>query len=149
MTLQQKSKRKTKKVKGGTEGDKPKTSKKKVVLLVLSTIFGLSGADRFYAGQIGLGLLKLFTLGGIGVWYFVDTLIVLINSLTKSKEGIFGISDFNDDDDINISYAVGWSIILAPILVAIAHNLTNRYENSGNKQRGNNLINVDNGELIQ
>jgi TM2 domain-containing membrane protein YozV len=130
MTLPQKSKRKTKKVKGGTEGENPKTHKKKVVLLVLSTIFGYSGADRFYTGQIGLGLLKLFTLGGIGVWYFVDMLIVLINSLTKSKEGIFGFSDFNDDDDINISYALGWSIILAPILVAIIHNLTNRNEQS-------------------
>lgn len=32
-------------------------------------------ADRFYRGDIGLGILKLITVGGIGVWWLVDACI--------------------------------------------------------------------------
>jgi hypothetical protein len=50
-------------------------TKEQIYLLigtVVSWSFGWLGADRFYKGDIGLGILKLFTLGGLGVWYVVD-----------------------------------------------------------------------------
>lgn len=40
--------------------------------MVVSWSFGWLGADRFYKGDIGLGILKLITLGGFGVWWVVD-----------------------------------------------------------------------------
>ena len=42
---------------------------------VLSWLLGFLGADRFYKGQIGLGLLKIVTFGGFGIWYLIDAII--------------------------------------------------------------------------
>ena len=42
---------------------------------IISWCFGYLGADRIYKGQVGLGVLKLLTLGGLGIWWLVDALI--------------------------------------------------------------------------
>jgi TM2 domain-containing membrane protein YozV len=56
-----------------------------VLTLIMSVIFGQLGVDRFIMGHVGLGILKLITLGGCGIWWIID--IVLI--ATKSNfEGI-------------------------------------------------------------
>ena len=61
-------------------------------LVVIESLgLGIFGVDRFYAGDVGLGLLKLFTLGGLGIWAFVDYIIVMIKALTKDVHGtLFG-----------------------------------------------------------
>lgn len=46
------------------------------LITVLSVVLGELGIDRFMLGEIGLGLLKLFTFGGCGVWWFIDLFIV-------------------------------------------------------------------------
>lgn len=56
------------------------------VLFLLSLFIGGTGADRFYVGKIGTGLLKLFTLGGFGVWTIIDFILVITNRL-KDKQG--------------------------------------------------------------
>ncbi|EFC38190.1 predicted protein [Naegleria gruberi] len=43
-----------------------------VTALVLSVFAGIFGADRFYLQHIVLGVIKLLTLGGVGVWWIVD-----------------------------------------------------------------------------
>ncbi|MGV8171471.1 MAG: TM2 domain-containing protein [Candidatus Woesearchaeota archaeon] len=55
-----------------------------VVLLVMSIIFGFLGVDRYIMGKVGTGLLKMFTLGGLGIWWLVD--IVLIATKYKYKD---------------------------------------------------------------
>lgn len=73
--------------------------KSKLVLVIIVLMgLGIFGGDRFYAGQIGLGLLKLFTFGGLGIWALVDTIQVIINALSQSNEGLFGITKWSDKD---------------------------------------------------
>lgn len=42
------------------------------VLMVLSILLGFIGLDRIYNKQIGLGIVKAITFGGLGVWYLID-----------------------------------------------------------------------------
>ena len=46
---------------------------------LISWSLGWMGADRFYRGQVGLGVLKLITCGGLGIWYVVDASIWTYN----------------------------------------------------------------------
>ena len=53
---------------------------------ILSLLFGYWGVDRFYLGQVGLGLLKLFTGGGFGLWALIDVILFGVGSV-RDKEG--------------------------------------------------------------
>ena len=63
------------------------SSKSKDILVILSAFLGTFGADRFYRGQIGLGIVKLITLGGCGLWALIDHLIYLLGDLPREDNG--------------------------------------------------------------
>ncbi len=44
--------------------------------LVVSILVGWLGIDRFMMGQVGFGILKLITGGGLGVWWLIDWILV-------------------------------------------------------------------------
>ena len=46
-----------------------------LTILIISFLAGYFGLDRFYRGQIGWGVIKLITCGGVGIWYLVDVAI--------------------------------------------------------------------------
>jgi TM2 domain-containing membrane protein YozV len=63
------------------------TSERRILpAFLLCFLFGVFGAHRFYAGKIGTGILELLTLGGFGIWWLVDLILILTGSF-RDKEG--------------------------------------------------------------
>ena len=57
--------------------------KNPVLALIISFFVGGFGIDCFYIGDILLGILKLITIGGFGLWWLID--LFLIMSATRSN----------------------------------------------------------------
>jgi TM2 domain-containing membrane protein YozV len=55
------------------------------VALALAAVLGPFGAHRFYVGKTGTGLLMLCTLGGAGLWYLYDLIIVAGGSFRDAE----------------------------------------------------------------
>ncbi len=58
-----------------------------VPALLLCILLGGLGAHRFYVGKIGTGILMLLTLGGLGIWAFIDLIMIAVGSF-KDKNGL-------------------------------------------------------------
>ena len=61
--------------------------KKRLLEAILSFFFGVFGAHRFYVGKIITGIIQLVTIGGLGIWCFIDFLIIIFGEF-KDKEGM-------------------------------------------------------------
>ena len=51
--------------------------------LIISLLVGSLGVDRFMIGDVGLGIGKLLTCGGLGIWTIVDWF--MIQAATREK----------------------------------------------------------------
>jgi TM2 domain-containing membrane protein YozV len=54
--------------------------------VLLSFFLGGLGVDRFYLGYTGLGVAKLLTLGGCGIWAIIDFILIVTRNL-KAADG--------------------------------------------------------------
>ena len=53
--------------------------------LLLSIFLGGLGIDRFYLGYTGLGIAKLLTLGGCGIWSLIDLILIAMRNIPDSN----------------------------------------------------------------
>lgn len=62
------------------------TDKKVLPLFLLFFFLAWLGVHRFYAGKIGTAILFILTLGGFGIWWIID-LILIVTGNFKDKQG--------------------------------------------------------------
>ncbi|MBF0345546.1 MAG: TM2 domain-containing protein [Nitrospirae bacterium] len=63
------------------------SEKSRLVTLLLCVFLGWAGGHRFYCNKIGTGLIMLFTGGGMGLWFFIDFIMISIGAF-KDKENL-------------------------------------------------------------
>jgi len=79
----------------------PEVSKRsRGLALVLSVFGGWFGLDRFYVGKTSTAIPKLITLGGVGIWWLYD--VILIST-----------GEFRDMDDLPVRQ---WEISPSPFM---------------------------------
>ena len=60
------------------------SDKEYIIALLFSIFLGYLGIDRFYMGQVGMGIGKLLTGGGCGVWWLIDVILIATRSSNDS-----------------------------------------------------------------
>jgi TM2 domain-containing membrane protein YozV len=63
-------------------------SKSWYLTLFLCFFFGILGAHRFYLGYTWQGFVQLFTLGGLGIWWLIDLVRIILKKL-EPRCGIY------------------------------------------------------------
>lgn len=56
------------------------------IALIISLIGGTLGIDRFFIGDMGLGIGKLITCGGFGIWAIVDWFLIMGATRDKNMQ---------------------------------------------------------------
>ncbi|TVR83423.1 MAG: TM2 domain-containing protein [Saprospirales bacterium] len=56
------------------------------MMLIVSLLAGTLGIDRFLIGDVGLGVAKLLTCGGLGIWAIVDWFLIMGATRDKNME---------------------------------------------------------------
>ena len=81
----------------------------RTVAFVLAFFLGVFGAHRFYVGKTGTAVLQLCTLGGLGIWWLIDVIVVGSGSF-RDAEGRL-ISSWEPEGDHLVTSGTAASIL--------------------------------------
>jgi hypothetical protein len=56
------------------------------VAMVLGLVGGFLGLHRFYVGKPGTGVLQIVTLGGLGVWWLYDVVLLVAGEFRDNHD---------------------------------------------------------------
>lgn len=102
-----------------------------MVTWLLSLLLGGIGADRFYIGKVGTGILKLVTFGGFGLWYVIDLIIILTGS-ARDKDGD-KLSGYKNNKVVALVVTV---VFLAIVVVGISAASSSKNTEQSTTQSG-------------
>lgn len=62
------------------------SEKSRTVACLLCFFLGGLSVHRFYVGKVGTGIAQILTLGGLGIWVWIDFIMILCGKF-KDKQG--------------------------------------------------------------
>jgi TM2 domain-containing membrane protein YozV len=95
---------------------KSKKSVNWTVIIWLSFFLGILGVDRFVMGKIWTGILKLITLGGLGIWYLIDLILIMSSYKFKNINWVFPKNKTIHIVIICILFLISFSVIYSDYL---------------------------------
>ena len=106
------------------------------VAILLSLFAGFFGVDRFYLGCTWTGILKLLTLGGLGIWGLIDLIRLASGSklcggfqwdteLRGGSKQMIGGSEVDDTMCIILAITIGLMLLYFFVLPWIKRNYGN------------------------
>lgn len=63
----------------------PISPSSRLVALLLCIFLGFLGVHRFYVNKTGTGVAQLLTLGGLGIWVFVDFILIIAGAFRDKQ----------------------------------------------------------------
>lgn len=57
-----------------------------LITFFFSFMWGSFGVDRMYMGYIGMGILKLITFGGLGIWTIIDLFVIMAGAMKDKQD---------------------------------------------------------------
>ena len=65
---------------------RPVSDRSRLAAAILCLVFGVLGVHRFYVGKVGTGILQLVTAGGLGIWWLVDLVVILVGGFRDARQ---------------------------------------------------------------
>ena len=66
----------------------PVSDRSRLAAALLCFFLGVLGVHRFYVGKVGTGVLQLLTAGGLGIWWLVDLILIIVGSFRDKRERV-------------------------------------------------------------
>ena len=63
------------------------SDRSRAITLALGFVLGPFGAHRYYVGKIGTGVLQTLTIGGLGLWWLYDMVLISFGAF-RDRDGL-------------------------------------------------------------